>query len=60
MNSEQLELELDDVRVRIPWDGVSPRMLTKCGKLFSLKAAPARGSIGNAPDQLTMFLKGTP
>ena len=58
MNSDQLELELDDARLRIPWDGRSPRSLTKCGKLFSLKACPTGGLIEDAKDQFTIFLKG--
>jgi len=36
MNSSQLELELEDVRVRIPWEGVSPRALTKGASLLYL------------------------
>ena len=33
-NSEQLELDLDDVRVRVPWEGRSPRGLTRGANLF--------------------------
>jgi len=33
---DQLELALDDVRVKIPWEGQSPRGLTEAGmSLFS-------------------------
>ncbi len=42
----QLELELDDVRgVRrvVPWDGRSPRVLTRSHELFSLGALPRGG-----------------
>ena len=59
MISEQLELELDDARLMIPWGGRSPRTLTKCGKLFMLRAAPTGGAIVDA-NQLTLFLQGNP
>ncbi len=44
-DSDQLELELDDVRLeaRLPWGGVSPRELTGAFKRFSLGAPPAGG-----------------
>ncbi len=54
----QLEHELNDARLRIPWDGHSPRSLTRCGKLFSLVAPPAGGLVEDAKDQLLLFLKG--
>ncbi len=57
-DGEQLELELNDVRVRIPWGGRSPRSLTECGKLFMLRAAPTGGATDT--NQFTLFLKGTP
>ena len=61
VNSEQLQLELGDARVAVPWDGTSPRALTRCAKLFSLKAPPARVLRADAdPAQLTLFLKGNP
>ena len=56
----QLELELDDKRVAIPWDGVSPRMLTKSYKLFSVDAHGASRLIRDAPLQWTLFLQGSP
>jgi len=31
---DQLELDLGDARLRIPWGGLSPRSLTRGGKLF--------------------------
>ncbi len=58
MNSDQLELDLDDARLRIPWGGRSPRSLTRCGKLFMLKHLPAGGPILSAKDQITLFLQG--
>ena len=58
MNSDQLELELDDVRLRIPWGGRSPRSLTECGKLFIHTELPAGGLIQDALDQYTLFLQG--
>ena len=54
----QLELELNDARLEIPWGGRSPRSLTKCGKLFILGELPAGGLIRNAPHQYTLFLQG--
>ncbi len=38
LNSYQLELELDDVRLRLPWGGRSPRGLTRAHELFIFKA----------------------
>ena len=58
-DDEQLELELDDARLRIPWGGRSPRSLTKCGKLFSLQALPTGGLNRGDALQWQMFLKGT-
>jgi len=55
---EQLQLELKDARLRIPWGGRSPRSLTKCGKLFKMPE-PATGVDGYPdPAQYTLFLKG--
>ncbi len=59
VNSDQLELELNDVRLKIPWGGRSPRSLTKCGKLFILSERPTGGSIWSAI-QYILFLKGNP
>ena len=58
MIGDQLELALDDRRVSIPWNGISPRLLTKCGKLFSLKAFPTGGLHVVDPAQFTCLLKG--
>ena len=33
----QLELALEDVRVRVPWNGVSPRALTKASSALFLE-----------------------
>ncbi len=41
MNSEQLELALDDVRLKIPWGGQSPRGLTTAYERFTLKTQGA-------------------
>ncbi len=57
---EQMELELEDARLKIPWGGRSPRSLTKCGKLFILAESPTGGPIRSDPLQLTLFLKGSP
>ena len=53
----QLELELNDARLSIPWDGRSPRSLTKCGKLFILAESPTGGLIQDDPNQYTLFLQ---
>jgi len=37
MNSTQLDLELHDVRLRIPWNGTSPRSLTRAAQALFLK-----------------------
>ncbi len=60
MISEQLDLELEDARLSISWDGRSPRSLTKCGKLFIVAELPAGGLIQADPMQFTIFLKGNP
>ena len=56
MNSSQLELDLEDARLRIPWGGRSPRSLTECGKLFILAESPTGGLIRMDPNQFTLFL----
>ena len=40
-DSDQFELELDDARVRVPWDGRSPRGLTRVAlsRIFKAQAA---------------------
>ena len=55
---EQLELELDDARLVIPWDGRSPRSLTRMWKSRIVAELPAGGPIRNAPNQYTLFLHG--
>ncbi len=47
MNSglfSQLELDLEDARVVLPWNGRSPRALTRCSMspIFKAQAAKAR------------------
>ena len=59
LDKRQLELELNDRRVTVPWEYVDLRSLTKCGKLFIRKELPAGGPIRDAA-QLTLFLKGNP
>jgi len=55
VNSEQLKLELG-----MPWDGVSPRLLTKGRLLFSL-ASEGTGRARQDADsaQLELFPEGT-
>ena len=72
---EQLTLSLDDVRSQSlePWEGRSPRELTKAWKTFKLSAIPPGGSAskrdvrGSAqdkgcsdPEQLLLFLEVKP
>ncbi len=52
----QLELELRDGRIRIPWNGTSPRALTRVhlGLIFQARAAKSVSDFVN-PDQLDLF-----
>ena len=56
MISEQLKLELG-----MPWDGRSPRYLTKAAELFSLASEGTGRSIPDVPlvVQLELFPEGT-
>ncbi len=54
---DQFVMTLDDVRSKTPWDGASPRSLTKCAKLFSLGAGGASRSNLDDPDQLCLYLQ---
>lgn len=64
MNSSQLDLELTDVRVRIPWGGQSPRALTKINmSLFSRREPQKDDSFFIDPNQYDLFraaIKGRP
>ncbi len=52
----QLELELDDARVRIPWGGQTPRSLTKVQKaLFLSQAAKKCKRFFVDPEQTDLF-----
>ena len=44
---DQYELVLDDVRSVVPWEGKSPRELTRAFQTFSLGAHPPGGPIRN-------------
>jgi len=57
-DSDQLELELDDTRVVIPWGGISPRLLTRGAKVVILVEPPAGGPHRDV-DQFTLFMKGS-
>jgi len=48
----QLEMDLGDKRVRIPWEGTTPRALTKGARRLNLAHKPANASGVN---QLEMF-----
>ncbi len=57
MNSYQLELAVDDVRVRIPWGGQSPRSLTKINmSLFSRREPQKDDRFFVDPNQYDQFL----
>jgi len=66
MFGEQLEMDLEDVRVCIPWDGQSPRMLTTGYKLRRFSEAARRKRLRaealevRSPLQWTLFLEGNP
>ena len=61
LNSTQLELELDDVRLKIPWDGRSPRGLTRGAMaLFLSSAAEKSVSAFVDPEQGDLFKKAAP
>jgi len=61
---EQRELDLDDVRARIPWGGRSPRELTLSltnVENSSINSKPATVDDNfTDPAQVTLFLKGSP
>ena len=58
---EQLELELDDVRLRVPWEGRSPRGLTRGAKLLFLsRAAQKSMSAFVDPEQGDLFKLAAP
>ncbi len=53
----QLILELDDVRLRIPWEGRSPRVLTRVARSLIFKAGAVKKDDRNRdPTQLDLFL----
>jgi len=61
---EQLVLLLEDRRQAVPWEGDSPRTLTRgylLGVDKSRKFGEGASRIGRSdPRQLTLFLKGSP
>jgi len=59
MNSAQLELGLDDVRLKIPWGGRSPRDLTRAGIALFLKRERQKDDrFFVDPDQVEFELAG--
>ncbi len=66
-DSEQCELALADKRLVIPWDGRSPRSLTRVWKTLSLGAPPTGGlhvapkttGLIRSPDQFLLLLSGS-
>lgn len=53
----QLDLGLNDARVKIPWDGRDPRALTRGAKLLYLRREPGGVSPPPDPRQLEMFIR---
>ncbi len=52
----QLELDLDDVRRRVPWGGVQPRVLTRGYAQFIFKAQAVKKTSDSVDaDQLPLF-----
>ncbi len=57
LNSDQLELELADVRVRVPWNGRLPRGLTRVARSFIFKPGGVKEHERICdPTQLDLFL----
>ena len=57
MISDQLNLRLEDPRVRIPWGGISPRDLTRSRlALFSRQEPQKDDRFFVDPDQYDLFL----
>ena len=56
MISDQLALALDDVRLKTPWGGASPRELTAAYLRFTLKAQAAKSMSDFVdPEQCDLF-----
>ena len=56
---EQLALALHDERLKIPWEGRSPRELTAAYKTFILKAQAAKSTSDFVdPEQIDFWLPG--
>jgi len=56
---DQLELALEDERLNLPWNGQSPRALTRAAKsaIFKAQAAKGRPQMKD-PAQLELFRVG--
>ena len=46
VDSRQLALALDDLRLKIPWSGRSPRDLTKGASALFLRRGPSKSASG--------------
>ena len=57
---EQLELALDDVRLKLPWGGRSPRALTGGSRRLFLKRKQQSVSDFVGPGQCDLFKKAAP
>ena len=57
--ADPYQLQLD---LRMPWNGYDPRTLTKGARAFRLtpEGTPRPDPGTSMPDQLTLFLKGSP
>jgi len=55
VRTEQLEFDLRDLQVRVPWNGQSPRGLTRVGLSPIFKAQAAKGRPTIHVGQLDLF-----
>ncbi len=52
---DQLELALDDVRRRVPWEGQSPRGLTRGAGVLYSRRKPGRSTCALELGQMDLF-----
>ncbi len=61
MNSDLFQLEL---KLGMPWNGYSPRSLTRIAKILTFQAGTGRSNLGTFEaidvDQIELFPEGTP
>jgi len=56
-DGEQLELALGDVHLKLPWEGRSPRGLTRVALSPFFKAQAAKDARHRDPTQLDLFVR---